>query len=186
MDQSLLKVLRKKSLLVVVDIPSLLLGCPLIEGVYCAMPCKIWINKKRQVKLYPIPPFFAHPFFLFLALSIPPLPSQFSSPKFPLSGTSDLLFLVEKRQPAEAGFWGRFWTGSPHRKKRKILFFSGARKKVSYIAIGGSQCWATKPHNSERKSSKRLGWNETPGSLQYPKFDYRQTFCLRAINANYR
>ena len=76
------------------------------------------------------PPFFVHPFFLFFAQSAPRFPTQCSSPKSPLSGTSDLLFLVEKRQLAGAGFWGRFWTGSPHRKKRKLLF-SGARKNVS-------------------------------------------------------
>ena len=76
------------------------------------------------------PTFFCASFFPFFALSAPPFPTQFSSPKSPLSGTSDLLFLVEKRQPAGAGFWGRFWTGSPRGKKGKS-FFSGARKKVS-------------------------------------------------------
>ena len=76
------------------------------------------------------PPFFAHPFFLFLPCAPPPFPRQFSSPKSCLSGTSDLLFLVEKRQPPEPGFWGRLWMGPPHRKKGKS-FFSGVRKKVS-------------------------------------------------------
>ena len=59
----------------------------------------------------------------FFALSTPPFPRQFSSPKSCLSGTSDLLFLVEKMQPAGSGFWGRFWTGLSHRKKRKVFFF---------------------------------------------------------------
>ena len=72
--------------------------------------------------------FFCASFFPFFTLSAPPFPRQFSSPKSSLSGTSDLLFLVEKRQPPGAGFRGRFWTRSPHRKKRKIVF-SGARKK---------------------------------------------------------
>ena len=77
--------------------------------------------------------FFVHPFFLFFALSAPPFPTQFSSPKSPLSGTSDLLFVVEKWQPAGAGFWGRFWTGSLHRKKRKILFFWRAKKGEKWL-----------------------------------------------------
>ena len=85
------------------------------------------------------PTFFCASFFPFFTLSAPPFPRQFSSPKSSLSGTSDLLFLVEKRQPPGAGFWGRFWTRSPHRKKRKILFFfSGARKKVRKAARLGS------------------------------------------------
>ena len=62
--------------------------------------------------------------FSFSPLSTPPLPRQFSSPKSPLSATSNLLFLVEKRQAARAGLWGRFWTGSPHRKKRKIVVWT--------------------------------------------------------------
>ena len=66
------------------------------------------------------PPVFAHPFFNFCALSTPRWLSQFCAPKFPLFGTSDLVFLVEKRQLAGAGFWGQFCTGSPHRKQRKI------------------------------------------------------------------
>ena len=49
---------------------------------------------------------------------------QFSSPKPPLSGTSELpFFLVQKvveMQPAGAGFWlERFWTGLPHSGKSK-------------------------------------------------------------------
>ena len=68
--------------------------------------------------------FFCVSFFLF-ALSNPPFPRQFSSLK---SGTSNPLFLVEKKQFAGAGFWGRFWTGSPHREKRRIPFFLRARK----------------------------------------------------------
>ena len=85
------------------------------------------------------PTFFCASFFPFFALSAPPFPRQFSSPKSSLSGTSDLLFLVEKRQPAGAGFWGRFWTRSPHRKKRKILFFWRAKKgrPIRIKAIGG-------------------------------------------------
>ena len=74
------------------------------------------------------PTFFCASFFPFFTLSAPSFPRQFSSPKSSLSGTSDLLFLVEKRQPPGAGFWGRFWTRSPHRKKRKILFFWRAEK----------------------------------------------------------
>ena len=50
------------------------------------------------------PPFFAHPFFPFLPCPPHPFPRQFSSQKSPLSGTSDPLFLTEKRQPLGAGF----------------------------------------------------------------------------------
>ena len=71
------------------------------------------------------PPFFCASFFF--CHVPPPFPRQFS---YPLSGSLSLLFLLEKRQLAGAAFWGRFWTGLPHRKIRKI-FFSGARKKVS-------------------------------------------------------
>ena len=72
-------------------------------------------------------------FSFFFALSTPPFPRQFSSPKSLFVWTSDLLFLVEKRQPGGVGFWGRFWTRSPHRKKRKILFFLVRKQeKVSF------------------------------------------------------
>ena len=74
------------------------------------------------------PTCFAASFFPSFALSTPPFPRQFSSPKSPLSGTSFLLFLVQRRQPAGAGFWGRFWTGSPHRKKKENPFFWRARE----------------------------------------------------------
>ena len=60
-------------------------------------------------------------------LSTPPFPRQFSAPKSPPPGTSDLIFPVERMQSAGAGFWGRFWTGSLHRRKEEDLFFSGAQ-----------------------------------------------------------
>ena len=86
-------------------------------------------NSHRKVH----PNFLLRILFPFFVLSTPPFPSQVSSPKSPLSGTPDLLFVVEKRQPAGAGFWGRFWMGSPHRKN-KIFFFSlsGVRKKGEF------------------------------------------------------
>ena len=52
--------------------------------------------------------FFCASFFLFS-------PGQYSSPN-PLFLGPQIHFLVEKRQPTRAGFWGQFWTGSPHRK----------------------------------------------------------------------
>ena len=60
----------------------------------------------------------------------PTLPRAIFFPKIPSFWTSDLLFffLIEKRQAAGAGFWGRFWTGSPHRKKGKIPFCTRAKK----------------------------------------------------------
>ena len=54
-------------------------------------------------------------------------------PKSPLSLTPDLLFLVEKRRPAGAGFWVWFWTGLPHSKKRKSFFFLWRAKKRELI-----------------------------------------------------
>ena len=74
---------------------------------------------------------FCASFFPFFALSTPPFLRQFSSPRAPPSGTSDPVFLAEKRQFAGAGFGGRFWTGATNKKKRKILF-SGARKRESF------------------------------------------------------
>ena len=69
-----------------------------------------------------VPPFFAHPFFLFLPCPPHPSPANFL-PQNPLFlGPQIYSFLVEKWQPAGARFWGRFWTSSPHTKKRKILF----------------------------------------------------------------
>ena len=62
---------------------------------------------------------FCASFFPFFRPVRPTLSRAIFFPKIPFSGTSDLLFLVEKRQPARAGFWERFWTGSPHRKKKK-------------------------------------------------------------------
>ena len=83
--------------------------------------------------------FFAHPFSFFCPVTgCPPHPSpgNFSSPISCLSGSSYLLFLVEKRQPPGAGFWGRLWTGSPHRKKRKILFFWRAKKfRINFAVL---------------------------------------------------
>ena len=79
-----------------------------------------------------IPPFFVHPFF---ALSAPPFPRQPSYPKSCFSGTSDLIFLVEKRQPPGAGFCELFWMGSPHRKKREILFFWRTKEGEDWARI---------------------------------------------------
>ena len=74
--------------------------------------------------------FFCASFFPFF-LPCPPHPSgQFSSPKCPLSGTSDLLFLVEKIQPAGAGFGDGSGRGRPTGKKGKSFFLWRARKKV--------------------------------------------------------
>ena len=59
----------------------------------------------------------------------PPFPGQFSSPKSPLSGTSDLLFLVETRQPCRGRVLGTVLDGfAPQEKKRKILVFWRAKK----------------------------------------------------------
>ena len=74
------------------------------------------------------PTFFLCILFSFFCSVRPTLPRAIFFPKIPSFWTSDLLFLVEKWQLAGAGFWGRFWTGSPHRKKRKILFFWRAKK----------------------------------------------------------
>ena len=70
------------------------------------------------------PPFFLRILFFLFCPVRPTLPQAIFFPKIASSGTSDLLFLVEKRQLAGAGFGGRFWTGSPHRKKGKFLFLA--------------------------------------------------------------
>ena len=115
--------------------------------------------------------FFCASFFPFFAL---PFPRQFSSPKSgPSSGTSGpflapqvySVLLVEKRQPARAGFWGRFWTGSPHRKKSQNTFsranFSkvGPRKsheKCPNTVFPSRCCFATKRRVKTSLVGKRL------------------------------
>ena len=84
-----------------------------------------WGVGERNWRFYfLLPTFFCASLFLFFfALSAPPFPTQFS-------GTSDLLFLVEKRQPAGLGFGDGSGGGRPTGKKGKSIF-SGARKKVS-------------------------------------------------------
>ena len=93
----------------------------------------VWQNLRPVifgVELLLIPPFFfCASFFPLFAVSTPPFPRQCSSPKSPSSGTSDLVFLVEKKSTCRAGFWGRFWTGSPHRKKENPLFYFFWRAK---------------------------------------------------------
>ena len=55
-----------------------------------------------------------------------------STPPFPpLSGTSDLLFRVEKRQRGAAGFGDGSGRGRPTGENGKSFFFSGAREKVA-------------------------------------------------------
>ena len=79
------------------------------------------------------PTFFCASFFPFFVLSAPPFPGHFSSPKSLLSGTSDLLFLVEKRGNLQGLDLGTVVDGVAPQEKRKILFFffSVARKNVS-------------------------------------------------------
>ena len=55
-----------------------------------------------------------------VSLSTPPLCSQFL-PQNPLSLGPTLLFLVEEREPAGAGFGGVVWTGSFHSKRKNFL-----------------------------------------------------------------
>ena len=127
-------------------------------------------NTTQSEQSAPIPTFFCASFFPSFTLSAPPFPRQFSSPKSSLSGTSDLLFLVEKRQPPGAGFWGRFLgRGSPHRKKRKILFrrvrfqtpnsvsFSGLTEFRGANSVSSSQpiiCVQTRTHRVFRRTHR--------------------------------
>ena len=83
-------------------------------------------HEQKRVKGHRNPLFFGAFFFPFC----PVLPQAIFLPKSPLSGTSNVLLLVEKRQLAGAGFWGRFWTGSPHRKKGKSFFFLALEKRA--------------------------------------------------------
>ena len=70
--------------------------------------------------------------FPFFALSTPPFPRQFSSPKSPLSGTSFLLFLVEKRQPAGLGFGDGSGRGCPTGKKGNPFFWRARKGEKSH------------------------------------------------------
>ena len=59
-----------------------------------------------------------------------PSPGNYLSPRSPLSGTSDLLFLVKKRQPAWGlGFGDGSGGGSPHKEKKGKSFSYGAWKE---------------------------------------------------------
>ena len=73
------------------------------------------------------PPFFAHPFFLFLPVH-PTLCEASFFPKIPSFWHLRSTLSSRKRQPG-AGFWARFWRGSPHGKKRKIPFFFLVRER---------------------------------------------------------
>ena len=77
-----------------------------------------------------LPTFFCASFFPFFCPVHPALPQAIFFPQIPSSGTSDLLFLVEKTWPAGAGFWGRFWTGFPHRKKGKSFFLAREKRRA--------------------------------------------------------
>ena len=83
---------------------------------------------QRCVRCTRLLTFFCAFFFPFFCPVHPTLPQAIFFPKIPSFWDLFLIFLVEKRQPAGAGFWGRFWTGSPHRKKGKSFFFWRARK----------------------------------------------------------
>ena len=98
--------------------------------------------------------FFCASFFPLSALSTHPCPGNFLPQKSPLSGTSDLLFLVEKRQPAGGGFWRRFWTRSPHRKKMKNLVFWRA-KKGEFLGRVRVKLPKTRATKEPRKSASR-------------------------------
>ena len=93
--------------------------------------------------------------FSFFALSTPPFPRQFSSPKSPLSGTSDLLFLEKKGNVQGLGFGDGFGGGRPTGKKRKILFLMAHENR-----------WAVKAGKAgKRESFLRVCWaNRDPGS----------------------
>ena len=99
-----------------------------------------------------------HPFFLFLPCPPHPSPGQFSSPKYSLSGTSDLLFLVEKRQPARAGLGDGSGRGRPTGKKGKS-FFSGARKKgEKTLVFACGLCLRSKTSLGRQKVGFVKGW----------------------------
>ena len=77
--------------------------------------------------------FFCASFFPFCLPCLPHLtfPQAIFFPKIP--SFWDLRCTLSSREKAtcRGWIWGRFWTGSPHRKKG-ISFFSGEREKVSY------------------------------------------------------
>ena len=122
----------------------------LSERILRELTCTVVPSQPEKIHAHSFvyPSFFCILFAFLCPCPPQPFPIQFSSPKSCLSGTSDLLSLVEKREPPGAGFWGPFWTGSPHRKKRKS-FVSVARKKVSLGPELRIQYTCTYVNNSE-------------------------------------
>ena len=118
----------KASFILGMSSPKIPMTIPKVPELERAKNTLTLLTAKTKTVVFP-PILGAHPCFL-LPCSPHPPPGNFSSPKTPLSGTSNLLFRVEKRQTAGAGFCGRFWTRSPHREKKKeiLFFFSGANK----------------------------------------------------------
>ena len=95
---------------------------------------------KDNLPVFCLPTFFCASFSSFLCPVHPTLPSQFPSPKSPLSGTSDLLFLVEKRQLAGAGFGDGSGRGCPTGKKKKENPFSWRATKGE-SCVGVLRCY---------------------------------------------
>ena len=141
-----------------------------------------------------------HPFFLFFALSAPPFPTQFSSPKSPLSGTSHLLFLVEKRQLTGAGFGDGSGRGRPTGKKGKSFFFWRAKKGEFFNSKESSESSQEVSENFGPSIHKMKGFLEfTPKSspelrpklgktnsweYHYTQYDYRtELYYFRIIFA---
>ena len=71
--------------------------------------------------------FFVHPSFVFFSpCPTHPSPNNVCSQNPLFLGSQNL---VEKRQLAGAGFWGRFWMGSPHREKKRNCLSKWCAKK---------------------------------------------------------
>ena len=79
------------------------------------------------------PPFFCASFSPFLALSTHPSPGNFL-PRIPSFWDLKSTLSSREKGNCRGWFWGRFWTGAPHRKKgRSFFFLSGAREKVRIV-----------------------------------------------------
>ena len=86
---------------------------------------------------------YSHLFLRILFFHVLPRPPRPSPTKSPLSWTSDLLFLVEKRWPVGAGFWGRFWTGVRAQEKKENPFFLRTKKRRVFLGNNSVVTWGT-------------------------------------------
>ena len=114
--------------------------------------------------------FFVHPFLLLLPC--PPHPSP---------GDLRSTLSRRERQPAGAGFWGQFWTRSPHRKRGKSFFL--AREK-RWVWVSNSNSLTGKPRKCSRLLRRILcGPKQIPQkSRRISRLELPQTELLTSLS----